>query len=210
MQWTTSNYYRCSCEKDHEQKIDVTTEQSLEIKTLLDQKDFFEDYFQAYLNYGAGHTDTMVIKKDLLISAGLFKEKQLRMNDYDMWFRIAYLDQPIGFVHEPLAVYHLDIPNSIVKTYKDAENIDGFVEHHLELAARTNMLEKFKPCAKSMLGWWVQERIKEKNGKQARIILKKYKHLFELYCWTTTYIRSFFPRISSVYESIKKSTRPNK
>lgn len=210
LQWTSSNSFRCNCNNNHKKMIELPEERTEDTKLRSDQKEYFDDYFQAYLNHATGNTDTMLIKKNLLVEAGLFRKGQLRINDVDMWIRIAFSGKPIGFVRQPLAVYHLDIPNSIVKTYKKFEFIDDFIDRNLKLAEESGMLEKFKPCAKSMLGWWIQERIKEKNGKQARIILRKYKHLFGLYCWTTTYIRSLFPRISSFYESIKKTSRPNK
>jgi len=79
------------------------------------------NYLEGYPAGVRGHTDTMVIKKELLIEAGLFSPDQKRINDDDMWLRIAYIEPFIGYTAEPLAIYYRDIPQSITKRYVDTK-----------------------------------------------------------------------------------------
>ena len=88
----------------------------------------------------------MMIKRDVLIAAGLFSSGLLRYNDMDMWFRLAYQRANVGYVFDTLAIAHRDIPDSIVKTHMNPNIISGFVDEHLRLAANSNMFEEAKPC----------------------------------------------------------------
>jgi glycosyltransferase involved in cell wall biosynthesis len=109
LRWTTGNYYRCHCQKNHERVAGLGEVKTAALKTRAEPDGTFGDYLTTYSMGGAGHTDTMLIRKDLLIEAGLFLPGQKRMNDIDMWFRIAYIRPRFGFVFEPLAVYHLGV-----------------------------------------------------------------------------------------------------
>jgi glycosyltransferase involved in cell wall biosynthesis len=201
--WTTGNFIRCYCDQDR-RKDDLTGRRLQGAKELLGDKEYFDSYFAAYAAFAAGHTDTMLIKRDVLIEAGLFLPGQLRINDVDMWFKIAYRHRQIGFLSEPLAIYHLAVPDSIIKSYKDPAIIREFTQRHLALAAQYNCLDQFTPCAAKMLGWWIACRLNEKKGKDVRNLLCDYGYLFKPYCRITTYIRAMFPGTAAFYEKIKK------
>jgi hypothetical protein len=154
-----------------------------------------------------GHTDTMLIRRKVLEKAGLFQVGQKRINDVDLWLRIAYLGEPLGYVFEPLAVYHLDIEGSILKAHRTPDHIDQFLERHFVLAEQAGMLETFRPCAKAMLGWWLGRRLEDGDGKQVRFLLGKYRNLFSDSSYRKLYISSFCPRTAALYNALKERLR---
>ncbi len=149
--WTTGNYLKCVCDENRQlQKLDPN-----QAKILLAGKEFFPEYFQAYIQDATGCTDNIVVKKQILEEAGMFREGQLMANDLDMWWRIAYRWPNIGYNTEALAYYHLHVPNSITKKYTDPKLLSDLIARHLQLAAEHGRGEQFTPCAQHMLHYWI-------------------------------------------------------
>ncbi len=203
--WTTGNFYRCRCDRDHERHQDMNPQRLAGAERLLAGKEYFESYFAAHAAYAAGCTDTILVKRQALYDAGLFLVGLGRINDVDMWFRVAYNQRRIGFVAEPTAIYHMGVPESIIKMHKDPGIICDFAERHLALSAEYNCTEDIKPCLAKMVGWWIKCMLDEKRGPEVRKILRKYGWLFNRYCRTTTYIRAILPRTSLVYETLRNT-----
>jgi glycosyltransferase involved in cell wall biosynthesis len=121
---------------------------------LLGGKDYFDDFFDAYMNDAAGNANTMVIKRQILHEAGLFRQELPFAEDTDMWFRMAMQWPQIGFVPQPVAVYHLHRPGSLMdftQSTKRLEVICDIVERSLALAKEHNRMDKFAPCAGFLL-----------------------------------------------------------
>ena len=151
--WSTANFIYCHCGQDyHCQKLDEKTGEAF-----LNGVDFFEDYFDAYIKAAAGWTGTMIVKRDILKEAGLFQPEQLRFNDEDMWWRIAYRYPRIGYNSKPLAVYHMHVPDSVTKKYQVPENLDQLIANHIKIATEYGKLEQFKPCAEHVLRYWIHQ-----------------------------------------------------
>lgn len=201
--WTTGNYVRCHCQGGRRHD-DLAGQRLSSAKELMDGREYFDSYFQAYRAFAKGHTITMMIKRDVLIAAGLFLPGQLRINDYDMWLRIAYIGHKFGFLSETMAIAHRDIPESIVKVYREPAIISDFIDHHLKLACEYDFLEEFKPCAAQMLGWWIHSFIVDKRGKEARSLLRQFGDLYSKYFRTTVFMESLFPRTGLLYHNLKK------
>lgn len=204
--WTTGNYIRCYCDSKRQQD-DLAGERLSNVNDLLGGREYFDSYFTAYQNFAGGWTGMMMIKREVLIEAGLFRGDQLRINDVDMWLRIGYRWRQIGFIGEPLAVYHLGVPDSIIKTYKDPAVICDFVDRHLVMAAQSGVTEEFRRCAAKTMGWWIHCYILDGRGKEVRGILKQYGHLYPRYYRLTTLIKSFFPRTGIFYDNTKQRIR---
>lgn len=202
LQWTTANFIRCQCDKN-QRLPDLTPNLAPKAHALLDNKEYFNSFFAAYLVHGTGCTITMLIKKDLFIKAGLFTPGLLRFNDMDMWFKIAHHQRQIGYIKTPLAIYHWHIPQSITKKHCDSRFICQFVDSHLKTTANSGLLTEFKPCAAAHVKWWIHLLIKQQQGEEARKILKKYAQFFGSYYKATTFIKSLFPRTGLAYDSIK-------
>ncbi|MHC5184211.1 MAG: hypothetical protein ACYSPI_08055, partial [Planctomycetota bacterium] len=136
------------------------------------------------------------VRKDILIEAGLFRVGQLRINDDDLWFRIAYRQPVIGYLPQPLAIYHRGVENSIMKKYSDPFIICDFLDRHLELSERFDSAERFLPVATLLLkNWihrcWFDERIFKIRGMVKRsgfLLSKGYKTAF--------YILTICPRVT--------------
>ena len=146
------------------------------------------EYFKAFVLGGAGWTGTLVIKREALEEAGLFRAGQPVANDLDMWWRVAYRWGEIGYNPEPLAIYHMHIPDSITKKYRQAVFFSELIERHLELAAGHGREKEFQVCAEHMLRWWIHhyffdERIvdiREMVVRFDRVLPGYYKSLLRL------------------------------
>ncbi len=206
LMWTTGNFIRCYCDKNQQQD-DLSGERLRNAKAAMGPKEYFDSYFRAHCLFATGCCITMMIRRKALAEAGLFLPGQPRINDVDMWLRIAYRWPTIGFVAEPLAVYHMDVPDSIIKTYKDPAVICDFIDRHLALAAEHGVAEEFEPSARKIIGWWIHCYILDGRGREVRTILGRHGDLYPAYCRVTTYIKSLFPRAGMFYDNVKLKIR---
>jgi glycosyltransferase involved in cell wall biosynthesis len=198
--WTTSNFWRYFYEQNRKVP-DLDPEKA---KNLLEGKEYFESFFQAYLHHAYGCVDTMLIKKEVLQEAGLFNVEQRVTEDIDMWFRIAYRHRQIGYLAAPLAVYYVDAPGSLIKTLKDAKYIRMLLDRHFKLADEYHRTEDFTPCAGKILGQWLGVLLNAGQGKEVRSLLGRYGYLYSTYFKVTMYISSWFPRAALFYENAKR------
>ncbi len=172
--WSTANYITCSCTEKRQSPY-LEPKQATR---LLRGKDFLEDYFDACRTGLIGHTDTMLIKKDVLVAAGLFREGQTKANDLDMWWRVAYLQPQIGFIPEPLAIYHLTVPESISKKFNDIELYAELIGRHLDLSRQYNRRQAFEPVAKQMLRLWIRGMLFDARATDIRRLLNEFRNLY--------------------------------
>ncbi|HOQ05716.1 MAG TPA: glycosyltransferase family 2 protein [Anaerohalosphaeraceae bacterium] len=207
LNWVTGNFYRCRCRRGHRQTLDLPGHRQQDLLRFLNGRPVFDSYFSAHQHGAMGCTDTMLIRREILLKAGLFLPGQKRINDADLWLRIAYLRQPLGYVFEPLAVYHLDTEGSILKAHRTAEHIDRFLQRHLELAEKAGLLDSFLPCAAAMLIWWLGCRLEDGSGAQIRFLLQKYRRLLPPASYKKFLIASFCPQAAAWYNRFKKILR---
>lgn len=143
--WCTGNFLNCLCS---EQRRGPSV-QPERVRRLLGGKDCFEDFLDAYMSDAAGNSNTMTVKRSVLAEAGLFREGMPCAEDIDMWFRIAMRRPRIGYVTQPVAVYHLHRPGSLIHDLTTAERhevICDMFERSIKLATQYNRMDKFKPC----------------------------------------------------------------
>ncbi len=134
----------------------------------------FEDYFGAYCHGVYAWTSTLIIRKDVFAKAGGFEAGMKRAQDNDLWFRIAYLFPRVGYIGQPLAIYHRDTPGSSTKVNVQYEFMIQLVERHLELSARYGRREAFMPCIRHMLEVWIRELIRDGHGREARDLMSRF------------------------------------
>jgi glycosyltransferase involved in cell wall biosynthesis len=201
--WATGNFFRCDCDAGHRQWEDITPPRMEAIRKHLGGGEVFDSYCVAHNLFAAGCTDTMILRRDAIIEAGMFLPGQKRINDMDLWFRIAYRHPAIGFVAQPLAVYHLDIPGSTIKAHSDPRIIAEFIRRHFDLAASFGKAEDFRPCAAKMLGSWLTLLLDQRRGREVRDLLREFGGLYSRYFVATNRIKSYFPRLGQWYERIK-------
>jgi len=145
---------------------------------ILRGKEYFTSYFEGFLSGFYAWTGTVLARREALIKAGLFQMGQLRAQDTDMWFRIAYKWPPIGFISQPLAVYHEQIPQSITKTHRESKIMGDLVERHFELSRRFGKYEDFRPCGIMMLQTWMRELVEEERREEILELTDRFEELF--------------------------------
>ncbi|NLH16030.1 MAG: glycosyltransferase family 2 protein [Phycisphaerae bacterium] len=201
--WAMGNFFRCDCDSGHRQWEDITPPRMEAIRGHLAGREVFDSYFVAHNLFAAGCTDTMILRREAILEAGMFFPGQKRINDMDLWFRVAYRHPPIGFIPQPLAVYHLAIPDSTIKAHCDSQIIAEFLRRHFDLAAGFDKTDDFRPCAAKMLGSWLTMLLDQRRGREVRGLLREFGGLFSRYFVRTNTIKSYLPRLGQWYERYK-------
>jgi glycosyltransferase involved in cell wall biosynthesis len=201
--WATGNFFRCDCDAGHRRWEDITPPRMEAIRKHLGGGEVFDSYFVAHNLFAAGWTGSMLLRRDTVVEAGMFLPGLKRINDMDLWFRVAYRHPPIGFVAQPLAIYHLGVPGSIVKSHRDPRIIAEFLRRHFELADQSGKAEDFRPCAAKMLGAWLSMLLDQRQGREVRDLLNEFGGLYSRYFVATHRIKSYFPQLGQWYERIK-------
>jgi len=176
LQWTTGNFLRCLCD---EKRVSSNIDPQI-VKDTLGNKEYFDDFLFYPLPHGCGCMITKLIKKDLLEKAGLFTPGQLRANDLDMWFRIAYISPKIGFIAEPLATYHMIIDDSISQKYQRAETLQGLIKRHMKLSAEHGRQKAFRLNAASMIKSLIRSMLFENQPDKIKELLTDFPDLLTL------------------------------
>jgi glycosyltransferase involved in cell wall biosynthesis len=189
--WVTGNYFFCQCRNNHRRYPALSAEKIEAVRDSLAGKEIFGSYFHAYSLRAAGNTDTMLIRKDKLIEAGLFVQGRTIIEDEDLWLRLAYLGLQMGMVFEPIAVYYIEIESSATQTIRDWVFVDTFLSHHLELTAQRNCFDIASACLGSIFGHWIYKLLWAGQGSAVRGLLKKYGFLLTSYCRFTSHAGSF-------------------
>ena len=148
--WSAGNFDNFLADKNRRQSY-IRSDKGLK---LLSGKDYFDDFFDAYMNDAAGNANTMIIKRRILHEAGLFRQELPFAEDTDMWFRIAMQWPRIGFIPQPVAVYHLQRPGSLMDFTHSAKRLEvicDILERSAALAKEHNRMDKFAPCAGFLL-----------------------------------------------------------
>ncbi|MFC1782233.1 glycosyltransferase family 2 protein [Planctomycetota bacterium] len=187
--WTTGNFWRCLCGTER-RACDIAPTKA---KRLLGGKDFFDSYFRAYTAQAAGWTGSMLIKRSVLHEAGLFRESLNSGEDLDMWWRIAYRWPQIGYVTEPVAIYHLGTPESLSQSYFDLELYQNLIKRHLELSAQQNRREDFEQCAAFTIRRWIRGMLFYKRGDDIRRLMEQFDQLLPEGYKKTMRILTMFP-----------------
>ncbi|MHC4926392.1 MAG: glycosyltransferase family 2 protein [Planctomycetota bacterium] len=168
--WVSSNYERCLCGTNR-CKPHMSTQKT---KKFFEGKTCISDFFQAFILDVYGCSDTMLVKKDVLLEAGLFRQGQTRAGDMDMWWRIAFRYPQFGYVHKPLAVYHLGIPGCASVTFNNWRIYSDMIERNLREAEHCGRLETFRPAATYMLRKWLRSMLFDGQKEGIRFMLKQF------------------------------------
>ncbi len=177
LRWCTGNAIFCLCSEARRAE-QVSPEKA---RRLLGGKDYFENYFDAGRIGFIGHTDTMLIRREALREAGLFRTQQAKANDLDMWWRLAYRWPAIGYVSEPLAIYHLGVPASISQKYFEVEHYIELIGRHLDLSREGGQAEAFERYISRLLRLWLRSMLFEGRGEDIRELMRRFGGLLPGY-----------------------------
>ena len=188
--WTAGNFIICYCQEERRQdKLDP--DRGLQ---LLEGKEYFQEYFQAFMQSAAGWTGTMIIEKSVLEEAGLFRVGQLGANDLDMWWRIAYRWPVIGYNVEPLAIYHMQIADSITKRFCRPDVLGELIERHLKLAEQYGREKTFRPCAEHVLRYWIHKYIFDDRIFGVRDMIVRFESVLPFFYRALLWLLTVSPR----------------
>jgi glycosyltransferase involved in cell wall biosynthesis len=171
--WTTSNFIRCLCDEDR-RAPDIDLKQGQEA---LHGKEYFGDFFQTSLPRGYGCTITKLIKKSVLKEVGGFRVGQHVGEDTDLWFRIAYRWPSIGYINQPLAIYHMNVTESLTQKKDWLKFVSEMLKRHLKLAAEYGRLDAYKPFATYAVTSWIRGLIFENKPAEIRRLLGEFEEL---------------------------------
>jgi glycosyltransferase involved in cell wall biosynthesis len=204
--WVSSNYYHCY-EVSTVRMPQLDERAVAAINEKLGDDEFFKTYFDAFLCRANGNMDTLVCRKDYLVKAGLFRPAMKNAEDDDLHLRVAYLGLPFGFVCRPLAVYHHQNPNSAIRGRLDAQEMDEYMARHLGLSAAAGMEKEFRACARGKLSHIVRQLLLQRQGAEARRLIRKYGDLLVPTFRAGTFLGSFCPPLWNFKESLKQKIR---
>jgi glycosyltransferase involved in cell wall biosynthesis len=170
--WSAANFMTCYGSRQAAEFDPAVAE------SLLDGGDCLDNYFTAYSRGFVGCSDTMLIRKTTLLEAGLFPVNLRIAEDIDLWWRIAYRYPQIGFVPQPLALYHLETPQSGSKQVTDVSLFCNFIRCHLDLSDHFHCRGAFEPAAKKMLRLWIRGMLFDARGRDIRQLLKEFSSLY--------------------------------
>jgi len=193
LRWATGNFERCLCGSDR-RGPDLDPARARE---LLAGEEYFESYFRAYRGGAMGCTITMVIRRAALQQAGLFRAGQIKANDLDMWWRIAYRWPRIGYCAEPLAVYHMGIPQTLSQRRFSAADYADLVGRHLALAQEQGRGEEFRAFAGYLLRRWLRGLVFEARGEDVRALLEQFADLLPGGYAAMMRLITAFPRVAA-------------
>jgi glycosyltransferase involved in cell wall biosynthesis len=201
--WTTANFYR-SLENENRRMPQI---QSAKAKKMLEGKNYIEDYFSAYRAGIIGCTDTMVVKKSVLIEAGFFREQLNKAEDLDLWWRIAIRQPKIGYITQPIACYYMNLSNISRREYSADLCID-IIRHNLELAKQYNRTQAFNPCATILLKQWLRSMLFYAKGRDIRQIINEFTEILPAGYKIFMHILTIFPKLTAIgCRLISKITR---
>jgi glycosyltransferase involved in cell wall biosynthesis len=134
----------------------------------------FEDYFGAYCRGFYAWTSVLMVRKDVFAKTGLFEVGMKRAQDNDLWFRIGYQFPRVGYLGQPLAIYHQDTPGSSTRVNVHYEFMIQLVGRHLELSAQYGRREAFLPCIRHMLEIWIRELSRDGHSREAQDLMSRF------------------------------------
>jgi glycosyltransferase involved in cell wall biosynthesis len=164
--WTTGNYFQY--EKDKNIKVPLISPNKA--KALLDGKDYFEDYLDAFKKHCRGWTSTMLVKKHIFDQTGIFYTERHLGEDVELWFRIAFKFPAIGFNAEPLAIYNMDTAESFSKKAFLNHDFIKLIKMMVRSATEHSRLEAFKPIVSEMTSLRIRSLLFENRPDQIRLL----------------------------------------
>ncbi len=151
-------------------------------------------FFQAFVQGCWGCTDTMLIRRQVFDTVGNFRGDHKTTEDLDMWFRIAYRYPDIGICPEPLSIYHLDSPDSLIKSRSlDVQVMIDFFSRNLRLSEEHGKLAEFRPCATVLMRMWIRGLLFDGMGTQAWKLTHEFGYLLPWHYRLSTSFASLFP-----------------
>ncbi|MBN2063574.1 MAG: glycosyltransferase family 2 protein [Sedimentisphaerales bacterium] len=175
--WAGGNYIRCQCGSGFR----WLNKETGRIDSVLQGRDFYPDFFDAFLLQIYGHTSDFLVCKTIFSQIGGFPAGQKNSEDMDMWWRIAMHYSRFGFVNKPLSIYHAEVSGSLTRTTRNwGQHID-MIRNSLALANQCGRNDKFYPCAKYMVYRWMRSMLFDhRYGNDLKLFYKEFSYMYSL------------------------------
>ena len=171
--WTGGNYLRCLC-GEHRRGPAVDPDKA---RRLLAGGDYHDNFFAVFADHGTGCTGSILVRRDVFLEAGMFPADVHLGEDLDLWFRIAYRWPRIGFVAEPVAVYHLNVAESATRTHTQLELRCALLQRHLELSAACGRGEDFAVVARFLVRSWCRGAVFRGAADEVALLTQRFGRL---------------------------------
>ncbi len=205
--WAFANFINCDCSIE---KRSVAHRDEIP-EALLGGNEFFSNYLVCFDEGFHAWTGSNIIKKSIFENVGLYVLGQSRGADTDMWLRIAYKWPQVGYVGEPLAIYHRGIAESMTSSYRNFDLISNMIDKHLKLSTENGCGQTFLPCAGHMLSVWIREMLSTGDTDGLLETIKRYEGLLDWRFKKEMWLRVKHPKIApialAITSSIKKCKR---
>lgn len=177
--WISGNYLRCLCEEKM-QRPHVTERTAMK---LWGGKEY-DNYFDAFLKDAWGCTDTMLVRKHVLLEVGMFQPACHQMEDMDLWWKIASRYPIFGYVHRPLGIYHLNVQGSLMQSRREFSACRKLIQKHLKESEKIGNADSVKACSVMMLKLWMRSMLFDRQADEIRKIMAQFNPLFSpAYKW---------------------------
>jgi glycosyltransferase involved in cell wall biosynthesis len=168
----------------------------------LSGKDFFDHYLLAV---GDGYiieaTNTFVIKREVFDKVGLFNTDFIRVEDSEMWCRIAFAYPNFGYIPHPLSRFHLDVHNPTLRKrrhkHKDGKLFRKMVAAHLPLAKESGCEKEYEKYAAWIIRNSLLQTIYHGFKDDARETVDHFGFLFPRCVTWGTYAVTVFPNLTA-------------
>ncbi|MBW8035100.1 MAG: glycosyltransferase family 2 protein [Planctomycetes bacterium] len=205
--WAFGNFLNCDC--DTQTRKEAHDIQKAEI--MLDEREYFNNFLDCFMEGFHAWTGSIIIRRDVFNDVGLFMLDQHRAEDTDMWLRIAYKYQQVGYAKEPMAIYHREVAGSLTKSYRNFHIISDMIDKHLKLSAESGHGEEFVLCGGHMLSVWIRDMLSAGHTEGLLETVKRYEDILGWRFKKEMWLRVKHPRIApfclGVTSCIKKCVR---
>ncbi len=120
-------------------------------ETLMDPSKYFNNKIDPFLSMYRGnylYTSALTIEKNILYQAGLFDNKLLSAQDYDLWLRLGLINKiKMGFIEDPLSIHIVregSISSNVERRLKCMLEISQKYYVELKKVSRVPKIEKIK------------------------------------------------------------------
>ena len=170
--WTSANSIRCLCDEKRK-GMDIEPEKA---RSLSGGKDYFDDYFFAFRNQAGGNTDTMMIRRSIFDRAGFFDEEHKLAEDIDLWWSIAWIHPEIGYIPEPMAIYHQPETTTLSSQVGSTQMkiLYTLIDKHIALGKKYGQAKRFAPVVRFMATSWIRGMLFKDDKENIQHILGKY------------------------------------
>jgi glycosyltransferase involved in cell wall biosynthesis len=164
--------------------------------SLLSGKEYLNSYIVAITAGMGWNPASMIVSRQVLEQAGLFSTGMRYVEDLDMWLSIAYRHPQIGYVNQPLVVYHCGTEGSFTSEMSYQEKLQcnlSLYRRHLQLASELGCPRQLEPFIIHRLKKWIFILYCRKQFAQVRETLHDFASTLPMFYKSLMYLLTSLP-----------------